>query len=88
MSTPPWLVSLVKKTFPGRFLMARATNVKPVGALVKRMFFDGDDLFYVPPDQSVSRIAVGQDRGRTRALSCCRRRSWSTSSSRRSTTGS
>ena len=60
MSTPLWLVSLLKKSFPGRLMMARATKARPIGALVDHILFDGDDLFYVPKDEVVRRIAVGR----------------------------
>ena len=58
MSRPLWMVSLFKKSFPGRFLMARATKAKPIGALVDRMLFDGDDTLYVPKDHAVRRIHI------------------------------
>jgi ferredoxin len=59
MSRPLWMVSLLKKGFAGRFLMARATKVKPIGALVNSMLFDGDDMVYIPKDHAVRRIDIG-----------------------------
>jgi hypothetical protein len=50
MSRPRWLVSLIKRTFPSRFLLARATKAPVVGRILDRWLFDGDDLFYLPPD--------------------------------------
>jgi ferredoxin len=51
MSRPRWLVSLIKRTFPSRFLLARATKAPVVGRALDRWLFDGDDLFYLPPDR-------------------------------------
>jgi NAD-dependent dihydropyrimidine dehydrogenase PreA subunit len=60
MSSPLWLVSLLKKAFAGRYLMARSTRAPIAGAVVDRMLFAGDDLFYLPDDQAVRRIPIGQ----------------------------
>jgi ferredoxin len=60
-----WFVSLIKKTFPSRFLLARATKVPVIGAALDRLLFDGDDLFYLPPDRLVEAgtrriVAIGK----------------------------
>jgi ferredoxin len=51
MSRPVWLVALIKRTFSSRFALARATRAPVVGTVLDRWLFDGDDLFYVPPDR-------------------------------------
>lgn len=53
MSRPVWFVRLVEKTFPGRFLLAQATKLPLLGALVDRWLFWGDDLIYLPKDQVI-----------------------------------
>jgi Pyruvate/2-oxoacid:ferredoxin oxidoreductase delta subunit len=53
MSRPLWLVSLIKRSFSRRFLLARATKAPAIGAALDRLLFDGDDLFYLPPDRLV-----------------------------------
>jgi NAD-dependent dihydropyrimidine dehydrogenase PreA subunit len=50
MTRPVWLVALIKRSFPSRFLLARATKAPGVGAVLDRWLFDGDDLFFLPPD--------------------------------------
>jgi Fe-S-cluster-containing hydrogenase component 2 len=53
MSRPLWFVQLIKKTFPNRFLVARATKVPIIGGILDRWLFEGDDLFYLPKDQVI-----------------------------------
>jgi NAD-dependent dihydropyrimidine dehydrogenase PreA subunit len=47
-----WLVSLIKRTFPKRFLLTLATKAPIIGSALHRLLFD-DDLFYLPPDHLV-----------------------------------
>ncbi len=54
MSRPRWLVSLIKKAYPGRFLAVRATRVPVLGHLLDRWLFAGDDVMYLPQDRVVS----------------------------------
>ena len=58
MSRPMWLVALIKRGFPGRFLAARATRAPILGRLVDGWLFAGDDLVYLPTDQSVREHAI------------------------------
>jgi len=60
VSRPLWLVYLIKKSFPSRFLAARATRLPVIGGILDRWLFAGDDLFYVPPDRLTRRIQIGQ----------------------------
>lgn len=50
MSRPLWFVYLLRKAYPGRFLMARATRLPILGQVLDRLFFDGDDLITLPQD--------------------------------------
>ena len=50
MARPVWFVNLIKKTFPGRFRVARLTHVPVVGRVIDRMLFEGDDIIYLPKD--------------------------------------
>jgi ferredoxin len=53
MSRPIWLVNLIKKAFPGRFLAARLTKVPVIGAIVDGWLFNGDDIIYLPVDTTI-----------------------------------
>ena len=53
MSRPLWLLHLIKRAFPGRFLAARATHVPLLGRMVDRWLFEGDDLIYLPRDRVI-----------------------------------
>jgi ferredoxin len=54
-------VRLLKRTFPGRFVAARATHLPPLGRLVDHWLFDGDDLVFLPRDHVVQTILVDED---------------------------
>jgi ferredoxin len=53
MARPLWFVELIKRAFPGRFLFARTTNIKPIGRLVQNWLFKGDELSYLPTNLSI-----------------------------------
>jgi ferredoxin len=53
MSLSPWLVALIKRTFSGRFALARTTRLPLVGGLVDRLFFKDDRMVYLPMDRVV-----------------------------------
>lgn len=53
MARPEWFVNLIKKAFPQRYWLARLTNLPVVGEYVDRGLFEGDDLVYLPIDQSI-----------------------------------
>jgi len=53
MSRPLWFVKLLKKAYPGRFLVAGATRVPILGDIAERYFFDGDDLMYLPKNRVI-----------------------------------
>jgi ferredoxin len=53
MSRSLWIVDIIKKSFPGRFLAARVTQIPVVGDLIERTFFKGDDLLYLPKDHTI-----------------------------------
>jgi ferredoxin len=50
VSRPRWFVALIKRAFPGRFLVARATRLPLLGTLMDRWLFGGDRLIYLPRD--------------------------------------
>jgi Pyruvate/2-oxoacid:ferredoxin oxidoreductase delta subunit len=60
MSSPVWLVNIIKKIYPLRFLVARATKFPVIGNLVDHWFFNGDGLIFLPQDQVVQTISVGE----------------------------
>jgi len=53
MSRPLWFVQLVKKSYPSRFLLARATKLPIIGDIIDRWLFEGDDLLYLPQDRLI-----------------------------------
>ena len=46
-------VSLLKKLFPSRFMLARLTRMPGFRELIDKMLFDGDHLFYLPKDRVI-----------------------------------
>lgn len=58
MAQPLLLVNLIKRAFPGRFWLARLTRWPPIGRLVDRLLFHGDDLLYLP---RAAAIPIGVD---------------------------
>ena len=58
MSRPTWLVEILKKVYPARFIAARATRLPVVGSVIDRMLFDGDRMVYLPQDHL---IPVGEE---------------------------
>jgi len=55
-----WFVCLLKASFPGHFLAARATNIPTLGRLADRVLFDGDDLVFLPQDRILQSIIVDE----------------------------
>ena len=53
MSHPLWLVDLIKKFFPERFLFARLTNLPGIDRVVDFCLFHGDDIIYLPDDHTI-----------------------------------
>lgn len=53
MARPVWLVSLIRKAFPQRFLVAKTSRAPLWGAFLDRWLFHGDDLVYLPRRQVV-----------------------------------
>jgi ferredoxin len=53
MARPLWFVGLLKRSFAGRFLMARLTKALPIGRAVDRLLFAGDDIIYLPQDRVI-----------------------------------
>ncbi|RJP35024.1 MAG: 4Fe-4S ferredoxin [Actinobacteria bacterium] len=53
MSSPVWFVNIIKKTFPQRFIMAWMTRLPFIGRGIEYLLFEGDDIIYLPKDQTV-----------------------------------
>lgn len=53
MARSLWAVELIKKSFAGLFVAARATRIPWVGTLVERALFAGDDLCILPRERVV-----------------------------------
>jgi ferredoxin len=54
MARPLWLVDLLRAGVPDRVKLAVATNWKPLGRLVEKWLFEGDDLVVLPIDRVVT----------------------------------
>jgi ferredoxin len=54
MATPYWFVSLIRKFFPARFWAARLTRIPLLGKMADLLFFEGDEILYLPRDTSVA----------------------------------
>lgn len=65
MSRPLWFVELIKKSFPGRFLAAKMTRVPLVGRLMDHMFFEGDEIYFLPREQTIQVDADIEEPGGT-----------------------
>jgi ferredoxin len=48
MSRPLWLVHLLKRIYPTRFLVAKSTRAPILGPILSRWLFDGDRMVYLP----------------------------------------
>jgi len=57
MARPLWFVTLLKRAFPRRFLLAKLTKVPFLGKLMVRFLhkslFKGADIIYLPKDQVI-----------------------------------
>ena len=53
MGRPLWLVELIKKTFPNRFLVAKLTKWPVIGRILDHWLFEGDDLVYLPQNRVI-----------------------------------
>lgn len=53
MSRPMFIVKLIKKGFPTRFIPARLTKVPLIGKLIERWLFGGDSIIILPRENVV-----------------------------------
>lgn len=53
MARPRWFVEVVKMPFPYRFVLAELTKVPIIGHLIDYLFFDGDNVLYLPDDRVI-----------------------------------
>ena len=60
MSRPTWFVQFIKKIFPTRFFVARATNVPPLDRFFDHWLFEDDDMICLPKDDVVRKIEIDQ----------------------------
>jgi ferredoxin len=60
MGRPLWVVDLLKKIYPGRFVVAKATRLPIIGRLVDHWLFNGDGLIFLPQDEVVQTIDVDE----------------------------
>jgi ferredoxin len=53
MSRPIWFVNLIKTLFPTRFTFAKFTRVPGINTIVDYTLFRGDDIIYLPKDNTI-----------------------------------
>jgi len=53
MPHSPRFAAVVKKLFPTRFLLSRATRLPIVGRIAYRLAFEGDGMIYLPQDRLI-----------------------------------
>lgn len=53
MARPMWFVNVLKKLFPSRYTLARLTRIPGVGNELDYGLFNGDEIIYLPKDNSI-----------------------------------
>jgi hypothetical protein len=53
MARPMWVIRMIMRAFPYRFLLAKMTNVPLIGGIIDGMLFEGDDIIYLPSDRAI-----------------------------------
>ena len=53
MSRPVWFVNFLKWIYPTRRVLAKMTRIPLVGGVVDHIFFRGDEVFFLPLDQTI-----------------------------------
>lgn len=61
MSQPLWFVEFLKKVYPSRFLLAKATKLPLVGELVDWIFFEGDSLLFLPQEHVARKVLIEEE---------------------------
>ncbi|MFH1179694.1 MAG: 4Fe-4S binding protein [Candidatus Bathyarchaeota archaeon] len=56
---PLWVIDFIKKNFQNRFFYAKLSQIPVLGSVIDWMFFDNDDMVYLPKDNVV--IEVNQE---------------------------
>lgn len=59
MSSPTWLIDLIKFFFPFRSSIARLTRIPPLGSVAAHTLFRGDAMIYLPKEPVVVHERVG-----------------------------
>ncbi|WP_414468583.1 4Fe-4S binding protein [Methanobacterium sp. ACI-7] len=55
-------VKIIKLTFNSRFILAKTCKkVPPLGKIVDKLFFEGDDIQVIPRDSSIQEIKINTD---------------------------
>jgi len=57
---PTWVVRFIRRIFPSRFFVAKATRVSFIGRFFDHWLFNGDNLMFLPDDRSVRRVEVNE----------------------------
>ena len=55
MARPKWFIKLLKKTFPGRFFLARLTKIPGLKKIVDYVLFDNDEIYVIPKKEIITK---------------------------------
>ena len=53
MAGPYFIKHLVNKTFSQRFFWSKLSNIRGIGRLIEYALFEGDDILYLPKDNTI-----------------------------------
>ena len=53
MARSLWFVHFLRKSFSGRFLLAKFTHAPIIGKVIDRMLFHEDDIVYLPKNKTI-----------------------------------
>jgi len=53
MSRPVWFVNFLKQIYPSRRSLAKMTRLPMIGQMVDHLFFRGDEIYFLPKDQTI-----------------------------------
>lgn len=54
MSRPVWFVKFLRKLFPFKETLAKATHFSPIGKIVDNMLFKNDEVYFVPNNRTIT----------------------------------
>jgi len=53
MLKEPFIVKFIKTFFCRRFLFARLSRIWPIGSVLNKLYFEGDEIYYLPKESTI-----------------------------------